>query len=507
MKMYRQNLIKKISFAFFLFFSLAWLSLIQANISNSFPSSLTHQGSGQYKWSTWDYLTTPYIYHLEKKNAVSATFTPNFLGGAYGAAVKYTIPGIPVLDKLPWAVALSIKNNGRRVDFQEQEISNAGYLETFDRDIRFMIGTTLSELIGINLGMAFYLRNGIFHYNEKIREGDPEEIGSLVNETSFTPVNWRGNIYGVELGQFYELQSSKNSWAWSLSIEYADLGTKSETGSFASDAPRLRIFNKFSNILENTYSVKNNGKKRQEVNIALIDWFPAGYSADVGTEVRLNIPFGSGQDIRIAGDDRTIDDVTIDGFGITGALFYDKDFHIDPKDDRSVFRIQPIVTFTYAKEDVNYSPSGQRFGFEDSNVSIGVSFKIVYYATQKFYLMLGWNPFLRLHSVFREEYLPPENADNSDTERTLAFSEIEDPPGRTLLGAYSVAIGYDFTESMSAYFLFGNLSASGSVVPSSEDPISGGELRRIQIRNDLEAGGSSFIDLISKITFGIDYRF
>ena len=265
------------------FFQLSWLSVLEANISNSFPSSLTHQGTGLYKWSTWDYLTTPYIYHLEKKNAVSVSFTPNFLNGSYGGAVKYTIPLIPVLDKLPLIIAFSIKNNGFRY-FSGNATGDTATetIETIDREIKVMFGTTLSELLGIDLGLGFYVITGKFQLNLDTPT-DGTGTGKFENYTSLSLANWRGNIYGIELGQFYELPNSKNSWAWSFSFEYANRGDKSEVvGEYVTEAPRLRIFTRFSDVFREAYDIRRHGKKREEITTNLVGWLPAGYTADRG---------------------------------------------------------------------------------------------------------------------------------------------------------------------------------------------------------------------------------
>ncbi len=466
-----------------------------ADLSGFFPSSLTHQSSGLFKWSSWDYVTNPYIYNQQERDVISTIFTPNINNGLYSVGGRLTI-------FIPIYFALSFKNQGTRLDVDREGTENDGYLETFDRSIEFMVGSTI-----YGIGIGFYARFRSYHLNERENENTSEKFGtfgslSVLNNKNRLP----GNHYGLQFGQYTERKEQKNSYSWAGNIEYADLRSVYEEGGvIIRDSPRLNTFN-YTDILSSIYTGDSTGRNRQEVSLKFLGWVPAGYSADVGTDLQFLIPFGSGEDTNLVTN--ISEGASLSGIDMALTAFYDKDFFVDIDQTESVFRIQPVFSYIYRSEKVARD-LGEEFSFNDNRALLWLNFKYVLYLNQSksFYLLMGWNPLITLYNKYEEAHrFRPESENNEERDFTTEKSTLKDAPFKVTLANYSLGLGYDLSKNLSFYIQFGAIRGSGSVIANPKDFRSTRGRTEIETNFANEIGSNEQLSII-QISFGADFKF
>ena len=139
---------------FFFFLLMTRQSNLQANISQSFSESIPFLASGNYVYDTLDFLTTPFLYGNQKKDAVSLKFTRrNGEGrqdrkeGLFGAA-RTSILNFPIY----WTVNLIARNTTANVDPPINQADAEVLTERSETNYRFMLGSHFK-----GLGVAGYV--------------------------------------------------------------------------------------------------------------------------------------------------------------------------------------------------------------------------------------------------------------------------------------------------------------------------------------------------------------
>ena len=188
---------------------------VRANISQSFPESIPFIASGRYIFDTLDFLTTPFLYSIQKSDSVSLKFTREGVQeGLFGAA-RTSLGSFPVY----WAVnILSTSNSRVEVEPPLQEAASTVFRVNHITDYRFMLGSHFKSF-----GIAGYaiLSNEkqelIGDVGLNTREVVTYNSAGRTENSFYQP---RGNRYGIEFGQ----STLPIPMAWTLSAEYRTTG-------------------------------------------------------------------------------------------------------------------------------------------------------------------------------------------------------------------------------------------------------------------------------------------
>ena len=272
---------------------------IWGNISRSFSESIPFVASGNYIYDDADFVTTPFLYHLQKQNSLSLKFTRDRRAGMF-AAGRFSIVNWPVY----WAVDLSHSSSQASSEPQVPEVSTRPVNDIERPDYRFMLGADLwgfgfaAYAVISNAKQTQLIRNTAGVSEQVIYNGEVDTVGNL-----YQP---RGNRYGIEFGQ----SNLPVPLAWTLNLEYRRTGGKGffQQGSGEADeAPTIRnsdgapstIF--ADGLIPNFNSrigafTSTNGNNRQEFRSNFLSWYTLiQKKLNIGLSYALMIPFGSGR--------------------------------------------------------------------------------------------------------------------------------------------------------------------------------------------------------------------
>ncbi len=438
------------------FWVVSFPSILWGNISTTFSDSIPYLSSGNYTWSTWDYITNPYIYYLQKEDAVSAVISEanDITRGDYLIGSRVTFWGFPVY------LALGINNPGDIVE-QDNIPDEPSTDNKIDRRFRFILGSHLGPGVG-NLGIGVFFQ---------FRQKRGERVTSREGNRSITYYDGIPNPdrlptkFGIEIGQKLK---GKTDPAWTISLEYRIWG--GDTENFReigrekfTDAPFLFYIseNIFPRILSDQV-VLHEGNTRREFAFHFLGWWPVplGYSADVGLDINFYAPFGSGRNSQSIGNS-TLDDgtslgeteltdqileqnfplITLSGYGINIKLFYDQDFSIA---DYGIFRLSPWISYKSVEEKlveapVNNEPSDE-ISVVENEVLLGVDVKLNVFAinSKKLIFYLGWNPRLSLYGNLKAKNIIQGSERSRDS--SVPFLRAD-------LTRYALGITYNFFDS------------------------------------------------------------
>ena len=445
------------------------------NVSRTFNDSLPFISSGNYAWSTWDYLTNPYIYYLQKDDSISAIITTPFdlTQGDYLIASRFSILDFPIF------LSFGINNISKSGDNFEIENPKSGveFSSQTEERVRVLLGTHFGAELW-NLGIGVF----VFHYKKFSEVLDRNKKRTFENYNQVSSGRERTpSKFGIELGQ--KLAGRVNP-AWTLSMEYRRWRGRKEEIDESDLSKRISFigspFLKASPSDFHDEKVMENGQGliRDEVAAYFLGWWPipVGDSADVGLDFNFYLPFGSGKSTKSIPSDRLLpgveegqtyegienrtDDfvnnfypnITLDGYGVDITLFYDQDFVLF---NSSSIRFSPMIRYYRFKEelvegslaaDPNFQAGDTIFFFEEK-LTFGIAFKIALNLTKSkdITLYLGWLPVINLYAkgVYGSDIVEDERRVKNTKVPILSFNSVDN---------YFIGMTYRFSKSLQLHF-------------------------------------------------------
>ncbi len=383
---------------------------VKADISGLMPGSLPYVSSGNYTWSTWDYLSTPYIYPLLKENAVSSIFTDEFFGNSPNLAFagKYTI-SLPNFN-IPIFLAIALESeasNTEKLDASSNSDS-ANKTEINNPYHRFVFGTTLFN----DFGIGAIIQVGRGFTEEESGTGETSKIyATIINRETFQK---RFDGYGLEFGYINGANPSEG-FAFTGSILYKRYGAKNiienQDGKTVSvdDAPFLRQEGGISGE-----SHLKAGPKRDEFFFSLLGWYHITKELNLGGNFNFFVPFGSGfkaEDTQEGGkveltpqflEERERDEkITVSGYFVNPTIFIDNDFALLDALNGMIagyFRLSPSLEGIFHKETLESATLGS-YGFDFTSIRLNLHFKLAVAMGKNklFELYVGWLPYITLY--------------------------------------------------------------------------------------------------------------
>ncbi len=387
-------------------------SLIFSNVSKTFRNSIPYDSSANYKWSTWDYLTNPYLYSLNQKNTVSIILTglENF-----SAASSFLVYGHPIY------LAAEIGSFGSRVK-NEPLLGNAQRTDTNvnDLNIKFLLGSIVYK----DYGLGFYVDTRNFLDEQRpintVFKGENKKfITKDVSSSQTVSRNSTSHLFlGLEFGKYSE---AIQSVSFSLNLSYNQYGgkaqeTEEDTGIVRgeNDAPFFELIDPDrSEGLKALGGTGNSffGSRKRELRLNLLTWYVlndfsnAGISFDGYFQPSLEGRDSSNSTLTsLFADGETIPEeipkASISAYRFSFEPFYDLDF----KHQYGVFRITPSLFIDYATESAKLDTTRDEFrgGTIDNEqiiVELNLTLKYHFYlnSPKTFSIFVGWQPRLNLY--------------------------------------------------------------------------------------------------------------
>ena len=475
-----------------LFFCISLPAHLFANISRTFNDSLPFIASGNYTWSIWDYLTNPYIYQLQKEDAISAIITnpADLTQGDYLIASRFSILDFPIF------LSFGVNNpSGRVLEVENPLEATITFQEIQEEKIRVLLGTHFGPKLG-NLGIGVFA----FHYTSFSETFDRNSVRIFRNYLNATSGRDRiPSKFGIELGQ--KLPGRVNP-AWTISLEYRMWrGREEDINEASADSPRtLLIESPFIRAEANDYNDQpafrsQQGYVRDEVAARFLGWWPIplGDSADVGLDINFYIPFGSGKTTQSVNNARIIpgsengttygdegnytDDfindfyplITLSGYGVDSTFFYDQDFTLF---NSSTIRFSPMLRYKRFQESLVEGslaidptfPSGDTVSLFEETLSFGIAFKLALNLTRskKFTVYFGWLPSINLYD--KRVYITDIETNKRTTTNYVSALKAG------LAGSYFTGLTYHFSKSLHLHFRWlGDTSNRGKLDISAFD--------------------------------------
>ena len=476
-------------YGIFLFYLISPNLTTRANISKTFTDSLPFHASAGYVWSTWDFLTNPYLYYLQKDNAISAIINSpiDLTQGDYFLASRLSIVGFPIF------VAFSINQPSTGQVTNENPIQVDRLDKTSEIRVRGLLGTNFGPAL-LNLGFGFFV-----YYANQSRElldrtGENLTTESYITSGSIVPVSQRLPIRGgIELGQNLP---GKTSPAWTLSVEYRMWpGSKrtqnlrdNKTEEFI-DSPFLKFPD--SDFVDNEAAREHEGKSRNEIAGNFLGWWPLpiGDSATIGLSGNFYYAFGSGRNSESLEDSRELPaidatgeriqagdfdysrpefgryfpEIKLRGHNVTTTLFLDYDIHFL---NESTLRFTPRISYTNIREsNTEQSPLEEAeegaipldsFFVRQQKANFGITFKLVLNLTKSknFAVYLGWIPDLTLYDqkVAQNSRISQNMTTDSSEETIIRTRTTDVPVFHANLSNFSLGFSYHFSKRLHLHF-------------------------------------------------------
>ena len=345
---------------------------IHANVSQSFRPSINSAGTG-FVNGIWDYVTTPYLYTILDKNALSTLYVgPSNALDTEGFNLGFRI-GIPIMPLYSAFSIKSFKTNNIIREFSERDPTSSASRENKINEnknlrVNAMLGTHI-----YNLGIGIFIKHSQNEFIDiKIDpERGVENSSNISGLTSRQELELHEQRYGVEFGS----SDNKLRWAWSFSVDFRDFNqfynNPSPTGDIFIRAPVFDFYDPDASGIGTSSSEQNNivtraindhmggqrGFARREVGLNFLGWFSDlglfGYSdkslyGNIGLDWQSYfIPATSGA------NSNTNRDVSLTGYKLRPTLFYDYDFILEIDGLKSMFRLSPAFRFTYHTESAS----------------------------------------------------------------------------------------------------------------------------------------------------------
>ena len=396
---------------------------LTADISGLVPASLPHVSSGNYTWSTWDYLTTPYIYPLLKENAVSAIITDRIFETSEKAAlaIKYNIPGLPI--PVPIFFTFTLENTG---DLTKAALPSADTTNPI-QDTRnhtpyhqFILGSSYG-----NFGFGFIVQNGRA-YTEGVARNQTT-VFEYTRPSGPIDAQKRFDAYGFEFG-YINASNPSEGYAVTIGLLYKKYGgtdvreNRDENGVYnnvyLNNLPLIEPGNNTQ-----TGSIPT-GSNRNEIQLDILGFYHITSLLNLGGSLRFFIPFASGYQ---AGDNsiaapplsqdaieqaRERNSVKLSGHYVNPVIFLDIDFPIlNGEQTVGYFRLSPALNYTNLEESVGwdtYNADGtfhrkEQFYINRDTFAIDLSVKLAVGIgeNKEFEIYIGWTPSLIVYEKRR----------------------------------------------------------------------------------------------------------
>ena len=452
-----------------------------ADIAGFMTPSLPNVSSGGYAWSTWDFLTTPYIYPLLEENAVSAIITDDILrdGGPLAFAVKYTVP-TPVYD-IPLFFAFTLENQGSTT-IQAEASANPTAAKTIETNFpyyQFIFGTSYG-----NFGLGVLIQIGR-QVSENIRSGKAKELtyGKPINSNDFQK---QFDGYGFEFG-YINATNPSEGYAGVGSFLYKRYGGSEENIDengdllFRNNRPLL----KSQDAAGVNKSTIRTGSVRNELEFHLLGWYHPIKILNLGASFLGSVAFASGYEAEgnngTALSEQEVSQAiarntsTVSGYFVNPVLFVDIDFPITSdlfaNKIAGYFRLTPA--FNYAREreylsgdrhnEATNSTTKETVSFVGDTIKIDLSIKLAVAtgSDKQFEVYLGWIPSIIIYesrySLFDKNSdgkFQPENGDKeSGSKVELGQLKIR-PRGGEDTAKYALGCSYRPYKSVALHFNF-----------------------------------------------------
>ena len=387
------------------------------NISKTFRDSLPYASSARYVWSTWDYLTNPYLYALNKKNTVSFILT---------GLTDFTVASSFLLNSHPVYLSVGANSNSSEITRDPligNETTNEKKIEAIE--VKAMLGTIIYQ----DYGLGFY-----FDLKQLSNTTDSRPVKFLGEPIDLIQVETTsgGNVsrdgvghlfFGLEFGKY---SKALHSFSYSVHFAYQEYGGVGEDIRKSdgvvlgkNNAPFLEL-SQNSTFTKLFTSNQNFGSRKREIRLDLLTWYVLNKFSNVGVYMEVfGQPSLKGKDSRVStivnlGQEveellkkaSLIPSVFVTSYGIVLKPFYDLDFWYK----FGVFRITPSLQAAYRTELAQFdtelpafldgSVSNNRVTFE-----LMLAFKSNLYLNkeQTFSILFGWEPSINLYHVEKQE--------------------------------------------------------------------------------------------------------
>ena len=475
---------EKISLASLLFISLVLpllnpLDEARADISGLVTPSLPHISSGFYTWSTWDYLTTPYIYPLLKENAVSSIVTDKIFTGdidqKLSFALKYSIP-IPRFE-IPLFFAFSLENKGTSTEnFTVRPNPEAIKITRANTPFhQFVFGTSYK-----NFGLGFVVQNGRSS-TRVLRDDENNTEKSLTYGRGKSLLEKRFDGYGLEFG-YINAANPSEGYALTMGFIYKQYGGGDTTRNLEGQLTSFdnRPFMRFSQPY-----ITTEGSQRNEVELSLLGWYHITKVLNVGASFKGYLPFASGYMVGSTdqgaepftdeekNQERDLRSTVLSGSFVNPVIFMDIDFPIktDLYDTgvAGYFRVSPALNYQRHTEiltenrgsDTEDDPKTQRAFSRTEEVlafDLSVRLAVAMGKDKNFEIYLGYIPSLIIYEKARGFFDANANGEFDDgdqeggTPATLGKLNVRNRLG--LDSKYAAGFSYRPYESLAVHVNF-----------------------------------------------------
>ncbi len=460
---------------------------LRADIAGLMTPSLPNVSSGGYAWSTWDYLTTPYLYSLLEKNAVSAIITEQILeeGSKIAFAAKYNIP-TPTFD-IPLFFALTLENAGS-VELLARESADPTAVKAIESDVpyhQFVFGTSYGKF-----GLGVLIQIG----RQTVRKtvGSQEEATVLeYSKPSSSEFRKRFDGYGFEFG-YINATNPSEGYAAVGSFLYKQYGGTSE----AFDGMEGLVFRDSRPFIKNqgasalAGSTLGEGSTRNELEAHFLGWYHLTKLLNVGANFVVSVPFSSSgytlgqmnssQVLSTKAIDQAIerDTSTVSGYFVNPVLFMDIDFPIQSdlfaNKIAGYFRLTPAFNYAREKEYLSryrYSNDAEKrretlsFSGETILIDLSIKMAVAVGSNKEFEIYVGWIPSI---VIYENSY----SLFDANSDGTFEAGEGDKEAGKTVkLGQFAVrpkggvgspqyALGFSYRPYESAALHFNFISES-----------------------------------------------
>ncbi len=389
-------------------------------------------------WSTWDYLTNPYLYALNKKNTVSLILT-----GLTG----FTVASSFLINNHPIYLGIGANSDSSKIT-RDPLVGNETINERKREGIKLnaMLGTIVYQ----DYGLGFY-----FDLKQLSDTVDSRKVNFLEESVDLIQIvtTTGGNVsrdgvghlfFGLEFGKYSEVL---HSFSYSVHLGYQEYGGVGEDIRKSdglvlgkNNAPFLELSENgtFTKIFSNN---QNFGSRRREIRLDLLTWYVLNESSNVGIYMELfGQPSLKGKDSRISTivnlgvDDvkellkkpSLIPSVSVTSYGIVLKPFYDLDFRYN----FGIFRITPSFQVAYQEELAQFDT--ELPAFLDGSVSnnqitleLMFAFKVNLYLNkeQTFSILFGWEPRINLYHVEKQEITNVRKLELEEAPHTFKYSK------------------------------------------------------------------------------------
>ena len=430
------------------------VSVMKANVSQTFRNSLLHENSGKYLWSQWDYLTNPYIYSLHKKNSLSFIATG---GQQFSLGSSFFVFDQPIFLTFGYENQTSKAVSHEPLTAASRD--SGGF--TVDRTTAFELDILLGTVVWKNLGVGFYVK-----YKPSFIKQGPQIVTSSgaetfdvmrsleINKDSSNPGDLSQTAFGVEFGQFSggldtgKTDNTKNSSkiSYSASLGYARYGSdrierNQETGALEGEntAPLIHLADP---LFFSEFFVKKTayfGQNRKEINAKFLGWYTIGLSNNIMSLSNIGINTEIDYRPTIRGRDRAINsrelepkndsaEVSVYSYRFLHDTFVDLDFSLKYGELGSIgaLRLSPSIRLIYERENATFDEKLGNGVLEVQEYSarliIPVKFFVNLNSQKTFTLVFGWSPHFILYHDKLELYKNiPRQKINEEEEKGSRF--------------------------------------------------------------------------------------